>query len=268
MEYSLFDHEKKVIERAEQLVAGLVCDPEEIKACLVNLIDTFRQSYREQHRLIRVSDRQQEQLRLVKEELLVKTKLLERQANAMKTLNEDLATEIAFRRRAEEELRIMANTDALTGVNNRRRFLEIFEDEIRRAKRTGHPLSFMMLDIDRFKTVNDRYGHAVGDQALRHFAGVLQGSFREIDVIGRLGGEEFGVILPDTSAQNAAVVAERLRSIVESREIKAAGNTFYITVSIGAAQMKAGESGYQLIARADAAMYAAKQSGRNRVEMA
>lgn len=267
MKYSLFDHEKKALERAEQLVAELVCDLE-IKACLVNLIDTFRQSYREQHRLIRVSDRQQEQLRLVKEELLVKTELLERQAIDMKMLNEDLASEIAFRRRAEEELRVMANTDVLTGVNNRRRFLEIFECEIQRVKRTGHPLSFMMLDIDHFKSVNDQYGHAVGDQVLCHFAGALQEGFREIDVIGRLGGEEFGVMLPDASAQNAAIVAERLRSIVESREVNAVGNRFYITVSIGVAQLKAGESGYQLIARADAAMYAAKQKGRNRVEMA
>ncbi len=268
MKYSLFDHEKKVVEHAEQLLAGLMCGPEEIKACLVNLIDTFRQSYREQQRLIRVSDRQQEQLRLVKKELLVKTELLERQAIAMKTLNEDLASEIAIRKRAEDELRVMANTDALTGVNNRRRFLEILEGEIQRVKRTGHPLCFMMLDIDCFKSVNDRYGHLAGDQTLCHFAGALRDGRRGIDAIGRLGGEEFGVMLPETSVQNAAIVAERLRGIVASREVNAAGNTFHITVSIGVTQLKPGESGDQLIARADAAMYAAKQHGRNRVEIA
>ena len=268
MKYSLFDHEKKVIERAEQLVAELPDDQEAIKACLVNLIDTFRQSYREQQRLIRVSDRQQEQLRLIKEELLEKTELLEHQAIDMKLLNEDLAAEIAFRRQAEEELRIIASTDALTGVNNRRKFLEILELEIQRVERTGAPLSFIMLDIDFFKSVNDQYGHAVGDQVLCYFADTLQAGIRGIDVIGRLGGEEFGVILPDTAERNAVIVAERLRSMVENQEVNVVGGTLRISASIGVAQLKAGEAGYQLIARADSAMYFAKQNGRNRIEIA
>lgn len=174
MEYSLFEHEKQVIEKAERLLAEPQYDPEEVKACLLNLINTFRQSCREQKRLIRVSDRLQEQLRLVKEELLGKTELLESQAKAMRLLNEELASEVTFRRQVENKLRIMANTDALTGVNNRRRFLEMLTIEIQRARRTSRPLSFMMLDIDNFKSVNDRYGHAVGDQTLCRFTGALQ----------------------------------------------------------------------------------------------
>lgn len=268
MEYSLFENEKKMIAQAEQLVAGSVCGVGELKTCLASLANAFRQSYREQQRLIRVSDRQQEQLRLVKEELLVKTELLEHQAIAMQMLNEDLAAEIAFRKQAEEQLRIMANTDVLTGIDNRRRFLEVFEVEIQRVQCTGRPLTYMMVDIDHFKNINDKYGHAVGDEVLRHFVGSLRAGCRAIDVVGRLGGEEFGVVLPETTGENAAGVAERLRSLVANQGINAAGETFHITVSIGVAQFKAGESGHQLIARADAAMYKAKQNGRNRVEVA
>lgn len=268
MEYSLFEHEKKVIKQAEQLVSELPDDLQEIKACLANLIDTFRQSYWEQQRLIRLSDRQQEQLRLIKEELLEKTELLERQAIDLQLLNKELAAEVAFRKRVEEELRILASTDVLTGVNNRRKFLETLEIEIQRVERTGLPLSFIMLDIDLFKCVNDQYGHATGDQVLCSFASVLRAGLRQIDVIGRVGGEEFAAILPATTGQNAVIIAERLRSMVENLEINVAGESLCVTVSIGVTQLMGGEKGYQLIARADAAMYRAKQSGRNRVEMA
>lgn len=218
--------------------------------------------------MIRFSDRQQEQLRAVKEELLIKTGELEAQALALKALNADLEAEIAIRTKIEEKLRIMAHTDALTGINNRRRFLELLTGEIRRAERTGLPLSMMMIDIDYFKNVNDRFGHVIGDQVLRHFVAISQSSVRDIDVIGRLGGEEFGVLLPGTSQANAYIVAERLRSGIENRKFISTEKEINITVSIGLAELIAGESEDQLIRRADTAMYMAKQNGRNRVEFA
>ncbi len=268
MEYNLFENENKIIKRAEELVNEETADPEEIKACLVELIDAFSRSYREQKCLIRVSDRQQEHLREVKEELLAKTLQLECQAVDLKVLNEDLAAEIFIRKKAEENLRILANTDTLTGVNNRRRFMELLEGEIRRVNRTNRVLSLMMLDIDHFKNVNDTYGHAVGDQVLCHFVMVVKDSIRDIDVIGRMGGEEFVVMLPETSSQEAAIVAERLRTAVKNREIIIPGEKFNITVSIGLAELELGESSDHLLIRTDEAMYLAKQNGRNRVEIA
>lgn len=268
MRFSLFDKEEKIIQQAEELVARQDYSCAEITECLLSLIEAFRRSYKEQKRLIRVSDRQQEQLRSIKEELLAKADELEVQALALKTLNADLEAEIATRKKIEEKLRIIAHTDALTGINNRRRFLELLKGEIRRAERTGLPLSMMMIDIDYFKNVNDRFGHVVGDQALRHFVTVSLSSLRDIDIIGRLGGEEFGVLLTGTSRGDAFIVAERLRREIENREFLSAGKEINITVSIGLTELITGESEDQLIKRADAAMYMAKQNGRNRVEIA
>lgn len=268
MKFCFFDREKKIVERAEQLIAEQDCSPEEMKKFLTVFIDAFRQCYREQERLIRISDRLQEQLLEAKEELLFKADQLKNQAIDLKMLNENLALEVDARKRTEEELRIMANRDALTRANNRRRFLEFLETEIKKSKMTNKALSLMMLDIDNFKSVNDQFGHVVGDQVLCHFVTVVLSGIREIDVFGRLGGEEFGVILPETSGEGAVIVAERLRSMVENQEFVLSTGSIKVTVSIGVAELKAEESRKQLIVRADTAMYVAKQNGRNRVEIA
>lgn len=268
MGFSFFDKEKEIVEQAKQLITEQGCNPEEIKEFLAVFIDAFCLCYREQDRLIRISDRLQEQLLETKKELLFKTDQLKSRAADLKLLNENLALEIATRKRIEKKLQTMANRDALTRVNNRRRFLEFLEMEIKRVKRTDETFSFMMLDIDNFKRVNDQFGHVVGDQVLCHFVTVVLSGIREIDVFGRLGGEEFGLILPETSGEEALIVAERLRSMVENREVVLSAGNINITVSIGVAELKAGESGKQLMARADSAMYIAKQNGRNRIEIA
>lgn len=268
MEFSLFDKEKKIVERAEQLIAKQECSPEEIKEFLAIFIDAFRQCYREQERLIRISDRLQEQLLETKKELLIKTDQLKRQAADLKTLSENLTLEIAVRKRIEEELRIMADRDSLTRVYNRRRFLEFLDMEAKKIKRTDRALSLMILDIDNFKDINDQFGHAAGDRVLCHFTTVVLSGIREIDVFGRLGGEEFGVILPETSKEKAFIAAERLRSMVEKQGCILSTGNINITVSIGVAELKAGGSKEQLMAQADAAMYTAKQKGRNRIEIA
>lgn len=262
----LFENEQNIIKFAEELVNDRNADLLEVKKCLTDLIDAYNRSYREQKCLIRVSDRQQEYLREVKDELLSKTLLLECQAVDLKVLNEDLEKEIAIRKKAEKELRILANTDVLTGVNNRRRFMELLKNEISRVNRTKRPLSIMMLDIDFFKKVNDNYGHAVGDIVLCHFVDVVQDCVRDIDIIGRMGGEEFVVMLPETPQEKAATAAERIRLAVAKREIVLPQEKFNISVSIGVAQFQKGESSDMLLNRADEAMYRAKENGRNRVE--
>ncbi len=177
--------------------------------------------------------------------------------------------DVSERKRVETELRRMATTDSLTGLWNRRRFLELAEAEMARLRRYGHPVSVLMLDIDRFKTINDTHGHATGDQALRELAAVCLKELRDTDHIGRLGGEEFAVILPETGLAAAREVAERLRQRLAAVDIACPGGTLRMTVSIGVAMCHDEEPAIErALGRADRALYEAKARGRNRVEVA
>lgn len=168
--------------------------------------------------------------------------------------------------RARDEMQRMAQTDFLTGLANRRAFIEAAELELARAKRYGTPLSLLMLDIDFFKKINDVRGHEAGDAAIKRLAACALGVLREIDVMGRWGGEEFVILLPETDAPSAAEVAERLRAAVEESESPGADGSARLTVSIGYAAWTGSEKDVDALVRnADAALYRAKNSGRNRV---
>jgi diguanylate cyclase (GGDEF)-like protein len=152
----------------------------------------------------------------------------------------------------------------LSGLPNRRAFLETAERELARAHRYKRPLSLLLIDIDHFKGVNDRFGHAVGDQAISHMAKTLESVLRTADFAGRLGGEEFVILLPDTDAHGATELAERLRQTVRSQSITSHGLT--LTVSIGvAASRGADDTVASVLAAADNALYQAKRGGRDRV---
>lgn len=156
----------------------------------------------------------------------------------------------------------LAHTDDLTGLFNRRACEQHLWREWQRVQRSGAALSVLMIDVDHFKAVNDQHGHAVGDQVLQQLARQIQGSAREIDVVARLGGEEFAVLLPDTGASSAAGVAERIRQqVMAAQGMPVAG----VTVSIGVATLQAEETHGSLQHRADQALYMAKTRGRNRV---
>ncbi len=164
------------------------------------------------------------------------------------------------------EVQRLATTDGLTGIYNRRHFFELAESELNRARRFGHPVSAIMLDIDHFKQVNDTYGHAVGDQVLRVVAKRCGESIRDIDVLGRYGGEEFAVILPSTDLPGARTMAERLRRSVADAPVPTDKGDLTVTISLGVASNAQDDGDVAaLLNRADAAMYAAKQAGRNRV---
>lgn len=169
--------------------------------------------------------------------------------------------------RLTEELARLAVTDPLSGLANRRRFTDALHAEIERTRRSGRPFSLLMLDIDHFKHVNDTYGHNVGDKVIVSLAGTVAAGVREIDTAGRLGGEEFGVILADTGLTGALIAAERLRQAVEAMDIAAEdGAPLRVTVSIGAAERGREETGpEELLRRADTALYTSKNNGRNRV---
>lgn len=160
-----------------------------------------------------------------------------------------------------------ATTDPLTNISNRRFFFSETEREFERAKR-GSLMSLLLLDIDKFKQVNDEYGHIAGDQALISLANVLKTSFRKVDICGRFGGEEFIVCLPDTPLDASVEVAERLRQNINKQVIKSDKNDFHISVSIGITNYTTADKQLaDMIKRADLALYRAKENGRNRVEV-
>ena len=159
-----------------------------------------------------------------------------------------------------------AFTDHLTGLANRRRFERQLEREVTRTLRYGRPFCLLLLDIDRFKDVNDTYGHEVGDEAIRRLAIILQAGTRGIDTAARIGGEEFAVILTETDFEGGLEVAERLRLAIKTAEVPTVG---HMTASFGVAEFPlSAQTGRELIAIADAAMYEAKRQGRDRVARA
>lgn len=158
-----------------------------------------------------------------------------------------------------------AITDALTGVHNRRGIFQLGEIEVKRSRRIHRPISVMMLDIDHFKQVNDRYSHAVGDQVLRMVAQRCLKALRGVDLIGRYGGEEFIILLPETNLAGARIIGERLRRSIMDSAFQTDAGEIYITSSLGIAESGKKETLDQLVQRADAALYQAKNTGRNRV---
>jgi len=174
--------------------------------------------------------------------------------------------DITALRSEAEKLRRLATTDPLTGSDNRRCFLDKAAREVERARRYARPLSVLSLDIDYFKSINDTYGHQAGDEALRRFCQTIRDSLRDGDTLGRLGGEEFAIILPETDGPRAVAVGDRLRRKIEQIAVPTDDRHFQLTVSIGVADLLADESSIEpCLRRADQALYAAKHSGRNRV---
>jgi diguanylate cyclase (GGDEF)-like protein len=170
------------------------------------------------------------------------------------------------RRFNERALAKSASVDVLTGVFNRRAFDQHCEEELVRCRRSGQPLSLVMMDIDYFKRVNDTGGHPIGDLVLTRTARLVKGHVRAIDTVGRLGGEEFAVLLPDTTCEGAAYKAESLRRLIESLRFDPwPGHDGCITASFGCATLQPGERISDLLRRADEALYRAKTSGRNQV---
>ncbi|MBP2666645.1 MAG: putative signaling protein, partial [Firmicutes bacterium] len=170
------------------------------------------------------------------------------------------------RKRLEEELRQQAMTDGLTGVLNRRYFMLRLEEELRRIRRYTSDCALLILDMDHFKQVNDTYGHAVGDEVLRQVAAICGGILRDTDVLGRIGGEEFGILLLEGSAEVSLQVAERLRQSVEELAFCTdQGSTVPLRLSIGATECLQTESVATVLRRADKALYLAKNRGRNQV---
>lgn len=168
----------------------------------------------------------------------------------------------------QHELREKTRRDSLTGAGTRREFFENARAEVKRARRYGHALSLLLLDVDRFKQINDVHGHAAGDTVLRELSRRIMDSLRSCDRYYRFGGEEFVIVLPHTELEDARFVAERTRALVEAEAVRFGERTIAATASIGVATLESGgESLDDVVAKADRALYAAKENGRNRVEV-
>ena len=167
---------------------------------------------------------------------------------------------------ATERLRDLAIRDGLTGLYNHRHLCELIEQEFQRARRYRHPLSFLMMDIDYFKVINDTYGHRVGDHALTEVAQILSRSVRGVDVVARYGGDEFAVLLPETSGGAALSIAERIHATLHQRKITYEAHSLYVSMSIGVASLLPHMmSKDELVTLADKALYEAKNQGRDRI---
>lgn len=240
-DFSLFAQEEAVIAGAEQMLLKL----EEVADGVRALAQAYNQGYREQQRLVRLSDRMQDELR---------------------GLNAKLEAEVAAREELAGKLTELASTDSLTGAATRRRLSELAEHERRRCFRESKPLSLVATDIDRFKAINDGFGHAAGDAALVEFVARLRREIRDSDVIGRMGGEEFAVLLPDSDLGHSMQVAERLRAAIANTPIPWEGVELPLTSSFGVAQLSGPDDTIDaLLSRADRALYDAKRAGRNLV---
>lgn len=177
-----------------------------------------------------------------------------------------LHANITDRKRVEIQLAKLAATDSLTSLPNRRFFLEFANREVRRAQQFGVPASVVMIDIDHFKSINDTYGHATGDEVLRRVAKAFSASIRKSDVIARLGGEEFAILLPGAGEAEARRLSEKLCLDLSESEISIGDNGLRVTASFGVAELSARDATIAAsLKRADAALYAAKRAGRNKV---
>jgi diguanylate cyclase (GGDEF)-like protein len=181
--------------------------------------------------------------------------------------NQELQKEIAKRKKYEQQLEEMARTDHLTKAHNRRSFFELAERELVHAKSSQQPISVVMMDIDRFKNVNDAHGHLIGDQVLINLVKLCQSKIREVDIFARMGGEEFAILMPNTTIEAAESAAERIRKVVFESFMATGRANVLITISLGVSNW--GGSGdldiNRLLDKADKALYHSKEAGRNRV---
>ena len=192
---------------------------------------------------------------------------LVRQNEVLRQMNAKLESIVAERTQElvekNRELEVLAGTDRLTGLYNRRKLDQILEDEVVRRRRYGSGFSVIMADLDRFKHVNDTYGHAVGDVVLVEFARLLKENTREADALARFGGEEFVIVCRHSSLDGCRALAEKMRETIAAHRFPTIGE---LTASFGVAGCREDDTAATLLARADAALYRAKKAGRNRVE--
>ena len=182
-----------------------------------------------------------------------------------KTLEQEVKARTKELEEANRKLDVISRTDELTALPNRRDMLRTIDNEIQRVSRTRKPFCFIFIDIDHFKNVNDTYGHACGDEVLKHVASTIRNLLRKYDVLARYGGEEFLTLLPETDLEGARTVAERFRKTIEDSNVIFGKNTIKVTITLGVAEYDHALGADRSIQLADRALYEGKETGRNKV---
>ncbi len=202
------------------------------------------------------------------QEVVVETRQIKESMARMKREFDLKSEEMDILRKELEQVRLQASTDALTGLANRSTFFDRLRQTLEQAEKSREPFCVVMADIDHFKRVNDTFGHLVGDKVIRFVAETLKQSIKGQDIAARYGGEEFALLLPNTSAENAAVLCDKIREHIANTNLVRTGtreSLGQITISAGVAQYRFGEEMMDFMQRADEALYTAKENGRNRV---
>ena len=253
----------------EPMIEALLADPENegnpLRGALEELYAEYRGLLHQIERVIRISDRYQSVSREETRSLAGRYHKQLRQLEKIARISDRYQS---MMRDLNEALKEASTKDALTGIGNRRMLMENLKAETARAERLERPLTVVLIDVDRFKSVNDVYGHEAGDKVLVRIANAIRSSVRDYDMCGRWGGEEFMVIMPEIGAAEGAGVVERMRQAIEGIEMMADEQPLRISASFGIAERKPGERISDTISRADAALFEAKRNGRNRYEIA
>lgn len=253
----------------EQRINALLADPAHrehpLRSALADLYQEFGDMVHQLDRVTHISDRYQSVSREASLSLNERYRKQLRQLEKLARISDRYQS---MMRDLNEALKDASERDPLTGIGNRRMLMERLKVETARAERLGRPLTVAMADIDRFKEVNDAHGHDAGDRALVEVARALRGGMREYDLCGRWGGEEFIVVMPEIGPAEAAHVIERVRLAITALDLRAGDSAITLSVSFGLAGRRAGESIFDTINRADAALLDAKRSGRDRCEIA
>jgi diguanylate cyclase (GGDEF)-like protein len=251
--------------RIEELLADPAHRENPLRIPLDDLYAEFRDLLHQIDRVTRISDRYQS---VSQEEKLTLTERYRKQLRQLEKIARISDRYQSMMRDLNEALKEASTRDALTGIGNRRMLMDRVKAETARAERMARPMTVALLDVDRFKAVNDAYGHEAGDRALIEIALAIQSSVRDYDVCGRWGGEEFMVIMPEVGAADAAMVIERVRSSIAELDLQVGDSSLRLSASFGIAERRVGESASDTINRADAALFEAKRAGRNRAQVA
>lgn len=253
----------------ERTIEGLLSDPaydgHPLRRPLADLYQEFREALYQIERIARISDRYQSNAR---ESTLSLSARYSKQLRQLEKLARISDRYQLMMRDLNEALKDASTRDTLTGIGNRRMLMDRMKAEAARAKRMNQPLTLAIADVDRFKSVNDAYGHEVGDKVLVQIARTIETNVREYDVCGRWGGEEFLIVMPEIGIDEGALVVERVRAAVHELKLDVDDGMIEVSASFGLAEHQADETVSATINRADAALFAAKRAGRNRYEVA
>lgn len=252
-------------EQIEKLLAEPAYNDHPLRQALADIHAEFHRMLHQLDRIAHISDRYQS---ISREKTLTLTARYQKQLRQIEKVARISDRYQSMMRDLHTELREVSTKDPLTGIGNRRLLMDRLKSEGARAERMNRPVTVVIADVDHFKTVNDTYGHEVGDLALVEISRAIESSIREYDLCGRWGGEEFMIIMPEVGVAEGAAAIERVRAAIASLGMRASESPLELSASFGIAERLPGEKLSDTLKRADAALFRAKRTGRNRVEIA